>query len=910
MKTMMLVFAAVATVLTPTAGAAQTPSPETALLPYEQFTLPNGLRVVVQEDHSAPKVAVAVWYHVGSMNEPAGKSGFAHLFEHLMFNGSEHRDDEYMPPLQEIGASAVNGATSLDQTYYYAVVPTGGLERVLWLESDRMGYLLGAVTQAKLDEQRGVVQNEKRTYENRPYAMMPQLRAEALFPANHPYRHSTIGSMEDLEAASLEDVGDWFRRYYGASNAVVTLAGDITVERARELMTRYFASVPPGPPVGRMTEWTPLLDRVKTEVVADNVPETALAWSWPVPGHAGEESQALRMAASVLGRGRLSRLHQALVFDRQLATSVSANYESSAIAGIFTIDMRLKAGVDRDEAEAALQEVLTQFLAEGPTEEELERVKIGAYGDNVRSLESLYVRAMMLSGGAIFDNNPGQFEADLEQFAALEAGEVQSAAKDWLARPNYRLAVVPHAQFVAGDDQADRSGLPPMGPMPELILPPVREGQLSNGVRVVHSHREGTPTVEIVMAFDAGGAADQGLKPGLQGFAVDLMDDGSGDLTGQAFTLAQEMLGARMYAYSDSDTTNFAVSALTRSLDETISLWARYIREPAYRQSDLERERAMALSGLQQALVNPDSIAGSVFSYLIYGPDHAYGAPLAGRAQAIASYSREDVLGFHQRFIRPDNAVIFAAGDAEFDVLMATLEKNFGDWRAPAQPLGETTVAAVAARSAPRVVLVDKPGAIQSVIRVGQIAPNGLDPRNFDLDVLNGVLGGGFTARLNMNLREEKGWTYGANSYVSEALGPQVFAVSTSIQTDRTAEALSEIARELREIGGARPTTAAELELYRRGEVLTLPDRFETNNAMVGYLRHVNRFDRAYDWITTLPDRYASVTPETVTSAASILNPDAMTWVVVGDLSKIEAGVRAAGLGEVEVWDAEGNRLR
>jgi len=412
------------------------------------------------------------------------------------------------------------------------------------------------------------------------------------------------------------------------------------------------------------------------------------------------------------------------------------------------------------------------------------------------------------------------------------------------------------------------------------------------------------------MAFDAGGAADQGLKPGLQGFAVDLMDDGSGDLTGQAFTLAQEMLGARMYAYSDSDTTNFAVSALTRSLDETISLWARYIREPAYRQSDLERERAMALSGLQQALVNPDSIAGSVFSYLIYGPDHAYGAPLAGRAQAIASYSREDVLGFHQRFIRPDNAVIFAAGDAEFDVLMATLEKNFGDWRAPAQPLGETTVAAVAARSAPRVVLVDKPGAIQSVIRVGQIAPNGLDPRNFDLDVLNGVLGGGFTARLNMNLREEKGWTYGANSYVSEALGPQVFAVSTSIQTDRTAEALSEIARELREIGGARPTTAAELELYRRGEVLTLPDRFETNNAMVGYLRHVNRFDRAYDWITTLPDRYASVTPETVTSAASILNPDAMTWVVVGDLSKIEAGVRAAGLGEVEVWDAEGNRLR
>ncbi|MDY6924105.1 MAG: pitrilysin family protein [Pseudomonadota bacterium] len=910
MKKMMLMLASAAMVLTPGAGFAQAAPQEPALIPYEQFTLPNGLRVVVHEDHTTPKVAVAVWYHVGSMNEPAGKSGFAHLFEHLMFNGSEHRDDEYMPPLQEIGASAVNGATSLDQTYYYAVVPTGGLERVLWLESDRMGYLLGAVTQAKLDEQRGVVQNEKRTYENRPYAIMPELRAEALFPANHPYRHSVIGSMEDLDAASLEDVKDWFRRYYGASNAVVTLAGDVTVDQARELMTRYFASVPPGPPVGRMTEWTPLLDRVKTEVVAENVPETAIAWSWPVPGSGSEESQALRMASSVLGRGRLSRLHQALVFDRQLATSASANYESSAIAGIFTIDVRLKAGVDQAEAEAALQAVLSEYLAEGPTAEELERIKIGAYGDNVRSLESLYVRAMMLSGGMIFDNNPGEFERDLARFDALQAGEVKAASQAWLSRPNYRLTVAPQATFTAGEDLADRSGLPTMGPMPALALPPVREGRLSNGIRVIHSQREGTPTVEIVMGFDAGGAADQSLKPGLQGFAVGLMDDGTGDMTGQEFTLAQEMLGARMYAYSDSDTTNFAVSALTRSLDETVALWADYVREPSFNESDLERERTMALSGLQQALVDPDSIAGRVFSHLVYGPDHAYGAPLAGRAQTIASFTRDDVEAFHQSFIRPDNAVIFAAGDASFDELMAVLEKGFGDWRAPSLPRGEKTIAAVAGQTAPRIVLVDKPGAIQSVIRVGQIAPTGLDPRNFDLETMNGVLGGGFTARLNMNLREQKGWTYGANSYVSEALGPQVFAVSTSVQTDRTAEALAEIARELNEIGGTRAATQAELDLYRRGEVLTLPDRFETNNAMVGYLRQVTRFQRPYEWITTLPDRYAAVTPDTVTQAAAILDPAAMTWVVVGDLSKIEAGVRAAGLGEVEVWDAEGARLR
>ena len=909
MKSMTLVLLASAAMAL-SSPAAATQSEDEALLPYEQFTLPNGLRVVVHEDHSTPKVAVTVWYHVGSMNEPDGQTGFAHLFEHLMFNGSEHRDDEYMPPLQEIGASAVNGATTMDQTYYYAVVPTGGLERVLWLESDRMGYLLGAVTQEKLDEQRGVVQNEKRTRDNQPYSMMPELRARAIFPSDHPYHHPIIGSMEDLDAASLDDVHAWFHQYYGASNAVVALAGDVTVEQARELMTRYFASVRPGPPIGRMTEWTPVLERTRTEVVADNVPQTAISWSWPVPGDEAEDRQALRMASSILGRGRLSRLNQALVLDRQLANSVSANYEGSAISGLFTIDIRLQPGVDRAEAEAALQTVLDEFLAEGPTAEELERVKITTYGDTVRMLESLYLRAMMLAGGAIGDDNPGQFELDQAAFDAVQADEVLAAANQWLSRPNYRLTVVPQTQYAAGEDGADRSALPPMGPESELVLPPVREGRLSNGVRVLHAQRDGTPTVDMVMAFDAGGSADQGMKPGLQGFTVGLMDDGTETLTGQEFAQAQEMLGARMYAWSDSDTTSFSVSALTRSLDDTVDLWSQYIRDPGFRESDLERERGMAVSGVQQALSDPTSIAGRVFTYLMFGADHAYGAPLAGRADVIRSYSRDDLVAFHQRFIRPDNAVIFAAGDADFDTLMATLEASFGDWTAPDAPRGQTTIADVAAQTAPRVVLVDRPGSVQSVIRVGHVAPNGLDPRNFDLDVLNGVLGGGFTSRLNMNLREEKGWTYGAGSNVNDALGPQVFSVSTSVQTDRTADALSEIARELNEIGGTRPASAEELELYRRGQVLTLPDRFETNNAMVGYLSYVTRYDHPYEWITTLPDRYAAQTPETVTAAADMLNPNAMTWVIVGDLSEIEAGVRALDLGEVEVWDAEGARLR
>ncbi|QIG79596.1 M16 family metallopeptidase [Stakelama tenebrarum] len=908
-----LLLATTAALLTPTLVQAQeTPAvaAEDQAIPYETFTLSNGLRVVVHEDHSVPKVAVAVWYHVGSMNEPEGKTGFAHLFEHLMFNGSEHRDDEYMPPLQEVGVSAVNGATSLDQTYYYEVVPTGGLERVLWLESDRMGYLLGAVSQAKLDEQRGVVQNEKRTYENRPYSMIPELRAHGLYPVNHPYYHATIGSMADLDAASLEDVKDWFRRYYGATNAVVTLAGDVTVEQARDLMERYFGSVPPGQPVSRMEAWVPTLERVKRESVQDNVPQAVLSWNWAVQGSNADETQALRMAATILGRGRLSRLYQALVTDNPYATGVMVNYQGAAIAGMFTIDVRLKPGVDPAEAEAVLQRELDRFIAEGPTEAELARYKTIAYSDNVRSRESLFVRAMMLAGGMVFSNDPGDYASDEAEFAALTAGEVRAAASDWLSLPNYRLTVEPFGQYQASADGADRSALPPLGPNPPLTLPERQEATLSNGMRVIFSRKQGTPTVEMVASFDAGGAADQTAKPGLQGFMLGMMDDGTENLTASEFAERSEMLGARINAYGDSDTSNFAASALTLSLDDTVALWSDMIRHPGFREEDLERDRQNALNGVRQSQASPDAIAGRVFQYLLYGPDHAYGAPLAGRAEVIESYSREEVAQFHGRWIRPDNGTIYAAGDVDFDTLIATLERHFGDWQPPETARGDKPVAPLTAQAAPRVVLVDKPGAIQSVIRVGQIMPDGLDPVNFDLDAVNGVLGGGFTARLNMNLREDKGWTYGASSGIGGGRGPQAFTVATSVQTDKTAEALTEIDGELHGITGARPVTPEELELYRRGEVLTLPDRLETNNAMVGYLRYVDRYDHPYEWIVSLADRYAAITPDTIAQTATMLHPDAMTWVIVGDLSKIEAPIRALDLGEVEVWDVEGNRLR
>ncbi|MBA3941867.1 MAG: peptidase M16 [Sphingopyxis sp.] len=881
------------------------------VLPFEQFTLSNGLRVVVHEDRSTPKVAVAVWYHVGSANEPAGKSGFAHLYEHLMFNGSEHRDDEWFPPLQEIGASAVNGATSFDQTYYYEVVPTGGLERALWMESDRMGHLLGAITQAKLDEQRGVVQNEKRQRESQPYAKMDDVTAQALFPVGHPYYHPIIGSMDDLNAASLADVKDWFGQYYGAANAVLSLSGDVDAKQARALAEKYFGSVPAGPPVSRATAWVPSLSEDKRDTMLDNVPQTAVSWSWAVPGRGTPQASTLRVAANALGSGKTSRLYKALILDRPLATSVSVNYQPMAVAGIFSIDARLKPGVDAKEAEAAIRQTLDAFLATGPTADELKRAKVTNYGNNVRALESVYVRAMALADGMVFANNPAEYAEENKRFDAVTGAAVLSDAKSWLTRGAHKLTVLPYAAHTVTADGADRTKLPELAAASDLTLPVAQEARLSNGIRIVFSPRRKVPTVDMAIVFDAGTAADAADKKGLGGFALQMMGDGPEGLTAQAFEEKQAALGARLFATSGSDRTSFMLSSLSRELPATIALWANYIRTPGFRPDDLERDRTLSLSGISQSLAEPTAIAQRTFTNVLYGAAHPYGAQLAGRAETLQSFTRADVAGWHASWVRPDNAVIYASGDTTLEALTALLEKGFGSWTPPAQAKGSKTVAALPFATASRVVLVDKPGAIQSVIRVGQLLPDGLDPRNFDYDAANGVLGGSFTARLNMNLREDKGWTYGASSFINEQRGPQNFGVATSVQTDKTAEALAEIDKEIRAIRTDRPATQAEVDMMVKGNVLSLPGQFETNQAFVSYLQYVSLYDKPYDYLTTLPAKYGALTPAAVTKAADeMLRPDAMSWVIVGDLSKIEAKVRALSLGPVEVWDAEGRKLR
>ena len=881
------------------------------LIPYQQFTLDNGLRVVVHEDRKTPKVAVSVWYHVGSKDEPFGKSGFAHLFEHLMFNGSENLEGEFFPPLQEIGASETNGTTWLDRTNYYETVPTGGLKRALWLESDRMGHLLGAITQEKLDEQRSVVQNEKRTSDNRPYGKMDYMVMEGLFPQNHPYHHSTIGSMEDLNNASLEDVKNWFTRYYGAANAIVVLAGDINLDEAKALMNHYFGHIPAGEPVNHILNWVPERKYNSNAVMRDNVPQRMISWNWAVPGRTTDEAEIFGLLAGILGQGKTSRLNQLLVHDKQLATSVSASYQPHELASIFNISVSLKDDADLQTVEQMVDSVLQDLVNKGPSKTELEKVKNTNFADMVRALESISVKARVLAESTLYTNVPGSFNRGVERMEKADKDDLMRVAKQWLTTGYFKLTVQPFGDHSVGEMADDRARMPEFEGNSQLTLPKLQQATLANGIKVLFSQRETVPAVELSMTFDAGTAADSPQKRGLARFTQGLMNEGSKRFDAMELAEQQALLGARLILHTDNDNSYFNLSALQKNLTKSVDLWADVILNPAFKPEDLARDKALTLSQIQRQLNEPGNNAWKTLNYLLYGSEHPYGVDIFHPQQTVESFTRQDILDFYHTWFRPENATIFVVGNTQLSTIIPLLEKHFGRWDASAWPAKRKQMGTVQSQAGNKLVLIDKPAAVQSVIRVGHLIAPSSNPSNFKIEAMNDVLGGGFNSRLNMNLREDKAWSYGAGSFLTNTQGQQIFAVSTSVQTDKTAEALLEIKKEILQIRSEKPITEQELALVVKGQVLSLPGRFEMNYSMLGYLQEMQRFGRPYDYVTSLPARFAELSPQALSAMASqTLRPDGLTWVVVGDLSQIESNIRKLGIADVEVWDAQGNKLR
>ena len=908
----------VGTVLAPGLLAAALPAAaqEPVDIPYTKYVLDNGLRLIVHEDHKAPIVAVNVWYDVGAADEAPGRTGFAHLFEHLMFNGSEHFNDDYFKPFDRVGATGMNGTTNQDRTNYFQVVPATALDMALWMESDRMGHMLGAVDQARLDEQRGVVQNEKRQGENQPYGKVFLTIFENTYPEGHPYGHSTIGSMDDLNAASLDDVRAWFETWYGAANAVLVVAGDVDAEDVRARVERHFGHVAPGPPLvkpdvnlARRTEETRI-------VLQDRVPQARVYKAWNVAALGNPDLDYLSLASDVLTGGRSSRLYRRLVYEDQIATDASSFVLERQFGSLFILQATAQPGQDLAAVEAALDEELRAFLESGPTPAELARAQAGQRASFVRGVERIGGfggKSDVLASSEVYLGSPDGHRRMQETVLGAAPADVHAAAGEWLSRGALTVEVQPFPAWAAAAGSVDRSAGPPeVREFPAASFPAREKTRLSNGLEVILARRTAVPVVDFNLLFDAGYAADQFALPGTARMAMDMLDEGTASRTALEIAETLEGLGTTLSAGSNLDTSSVTMSTLKENLDASLDLFADVVLNPSFPEAEFDRRRRQQLAAIAREKVQPMGMAMRVFPRLLYGEGHAYSQPLTGSGSeaALNALGLDGLRAFHDTWFRPGNATLIVVGDVTLAELEPALEARFGDWEPGGVP--RKNLGAVEPQAETVVYLVDRPDSEQSIIFAGHVAPPKSDPRDLRIETLNDVLGGGFTARINMNLREDKGWSYGARGLLIDAAGQRPFFVFAPVQTDRTADSMAEIDQEINGIrgGGGRPPTAEELARVKDQRTLTLPGRWETNRAIMADLVEMVRFGLPDDHWETYADTVRALDLDDVAAEADrFLQPDRLIWVVVGDRARIEESVRALGLGELRFLDADGNRV-
>jgi len=881
-------------------------------IPFEKFVLDNGLTLIVHEDHKTPVVAVNVWYHVGSKNERPGKTGFAHLFEHLMFNGSEHFNDDYFQAMERIGATDLNGTTNSDRTNYFQNVPTTALDVALWMESDRMGYMVGAIDQDKLDEQRGVVQNEKREGENQPYAIAYDLRTKNTYPAGHPYSWTVIGEMEDLDAAELDDVHEWFKTYYGAANAVLVLAGDIDAKTAKEKVEKYFGHIPSGPPVARHQEWIAKRSGEHRQTVQDRVPQSRVYLTWNTPGWGSTDTAYLDLTTDVLALGKTSRLYKRLVYEEQIASSVSSSIYPREIAGQVTITATALPGKDLARIEEILREELAKYLQEGPTEEELARVVTQHQARFIRGLERIGGfggKADILAQNQVYGDTPDFYKKTEKLIAEATPADLKRASVEWLSDGLHVLEVHPFPEHKNGTDEVDRDGLPEVSGFPSLDLPDVQRVTLSNGLRVALAERHDIPTVDFRLVVDAGYAADQFATPGTASLAMAMLDEGTDSRKSLEISDQLDRLGANLGSGAGLDTCAVTLSALKQNLEASFDIYADVILNPSFPQADLDRLRQQQLARIRQEKSNPIQTAIRLLPGLVFGKEHAYGAPLSGSGneEAVAALTREDLEKFHATWFQPSNATLVVAGDTTLAELQPILEEKLKGWKSTGE-VPKKNISAVDPREKRVVYLVDKPGAQQSVIIAGLTAPPTNNPDEIAIDAMNQILGGSFTSRINMNLREEKHWAYGARSLMTDAQGQRLYLTYAPVQTDKTKESMAEIDKEMRLLLDSKPATADELAKVKINQTSSLPGRFETKGALMGAIQESIVYGIAEDFYETLPAKVEALELDDIQRAAgNLVHPDQLIWVVVGDKEKIAAGVDELGYGTMVYLTPDGD---
>src|SRR5438874_403857 len=882
-------------------------------IPFKEFTLDNGLTLIVHEDHKAPIVAVNLWYHVGSKNEKPGKTGFAHLFEHLMFGGSEHSKGRYINAMEKIGATDLNGTTNNDRTNYFENVPTSALDYTLWMESDRMGYLLGSLDQKTLDLQRGVVQNEKRQGENQPYAVAFQLITHNTYPANHPYSWTVIGDMADLNAASMDDVKEWFKTYYGPSNVVICLAGDIDFKTAKEKVEKYFGNIPPGPPVGHQEAWIAKMTGTHRGVVQDRVPQARIYKVWNVPPDGTPDGDYLDLVSDVLSSGKSSRFYKRLVYDDQIATNANAFVDLREIAGQFRIQATAKPGGDLAQVEKELDEELARFLKDGPTAEELARVKAQYQANFIRGIERIGGfggKSDQLARNQVFHGEPAHYKVSLKRVQEATAEDLKAAANRWLTDGVYMLEVHPLPDYKTAAAGADRTKPPTIGTPPALKLPKLERATLSNGLKVILAERHEVPLVSFWLDLDAGYAADPAGQPGASTMAMSLLSGGTKTRNALQISDEEALLGAQIAAYSNLDLSVVRLSSLKSKLDSSLELYSDLILNPLFPEDDFKKQQKLQIAAIQREQTTPIQMGLRVFPGLLYGPGHAYGNPLTGSGTiaSVEKMTREDLAKFHQAWFKPNHATLVIAGDTTLSEITPKLEKLFSGWKPGQTP--EKNVRPVQLPPKSIVYMMDKPGAQQSIIMVGNIAPPQNNPNEIAIEAMNDALGGLFLSRINSNLREDKHWSYGTRTLLWSARGQRPWLTLAPVQTDKTKESLVEINKELRGVLGDHPLTQEELSVVQDSETLSLPGSRETQQEVGNSINELVQFGLPDDYYETMAAKIRALKPADVANAAKIVDhPDNLIWVVVGDRSKIEAGVKELNLGELRFLGSDGKPI-
>ncbi len=889
----------------------------------KEYTLKNGLRVLLHEDKSTPIVTVGVWYHVGAKNETEGRTGFAHLFEHMMFQGSKNYDADYFTPLQEAGAN-INGTTNQDRTWYFETVPSNFLELALYLEADRFGNLLDAMTQTKLDNQRDVVKNERRQrVDNQPYGTSFEKIGEIMYPKPHPYNWTTIGSLEDLQAASMEDVKSFFRQYYVPNNAILVLSGDFDDKQARTWVEKYFGPIQRGTDIKRPNNAMPKLEKEIRTTVEDSVPLQRRYMVWHGVRAYAPDEPALDMLGFILSTGRTSRLQSNLLYGKELVQQVGAGNQTNEIGGLFQIQATARPGKNLDEIEKEINLEIERIKKEPPTAEEMGRALNTIESQTIYGLQTVLGKAGQLTTFAGYIGKPDYFQTDLDRYRKVTPAEISRVANAYLTPNRLVMSYVPRTgEAPRGDRAADRgtsgskekldeaklaaqtAALPKPGPQPKFSLPPIEKTKLANGLELWMVEQKELPIVSMNLVLKTGSANEPDSRTGVASMTSTLLDDGTKTRSAVDIVNQLQGIGANLNAGSGWDSTNVTMQTLTKNLDQALEIYADVVQNPVFPAKELDSLKARALVGLRQQRSNPNAISNNVYNKVLYG-DHPYGRD--SNENTIKAITRDDLVKYYESTFRPNNGVLIVVGDFNKATLKSKVEKAFENWKA-----GEISAKALAAAKPvekARIFIVDRPGSAQSVVSIGQIGVDRSNPDYYALNVMNTILGGGFTSRINMNLREDKGYTYGARSNWSFRRGAGPFSAGGDIQTAYTKEAVSEFIKELNDIRGGRPVTQKELEYNKQSLIRRYPSGFETVGAISGQLANLVIYGLPDSYFNDYIAKVNAITTDDVNRVAKqYLDPAKMAIVIVGDRKVIEPGLKELGYG-ITILDTEGNPL-